>query len=202
VQRSAASVLGIAPHSGWAALVLVGGTAAEPRVLVRERLEMTEARLRGSRQPYHALEGVALPEARRRLARFEASAAQLASSGLRSLLERASAVAGVVRAAGILDSSARSGTSLEAILASHALIHAADGLHFRTALAEACQKLGLAVTRIAVRELTERAEAALHTPAAALAAMVARLGRTLGPPWGADQKSAALLGWLLLAQAD
>ena len=30
--------------------------------------------------------------------------------------------------------------------------------------------------------------------------MVARLGREAGSPWGADQKSAALLGLLLLAR--
>ena len=33
-----------------------------------------------------------------------------------------------------------------------------------------------------------------------LTTTVARLGREAGPPWGADQKSAALLAWLLLAR--
>jgi hypothetical protein len=31
---------------------------------------------------------------------------------------------------------------------------------------------------------------------------VAALGKTVGPPWGADQKQAALLAWLLLAGAS
>ena len=39
-----------------------------------------------------------------------------------------------------------------------------------------------------------------NTPASAneLSATLTALGRGLGAPWGADQKSAALLAWLLL----
>jgi hypothetical protein len=200
VNGPAACVLGIAPHSGWAALVIVGGTPAAPQILARERLEMADARLSGSRQPYHALEGVPLPEAQRRLARFAASATDLALKGLRERLERTAAGGDTVRAAGILDSSGRHGATLEAILASHALIHTADGEHFRAALAQACQQLALAVTRIPQRELPQRAAAALRKSPTELATRLATLGRSMGPPWGADQKSAALLAWLLLAR--
>ena len=37
MQPPAAAVLGIAPHSGWAAAVLLAGTPAAPRVILRER---------------------------------------------------------------------------------------------------------------------------------------------------------------------
>jgi hypothetical protein len=196
----AACAIGMSPHSGWAAVVIVAGTAAAPRVLLRERLELAEERLIGSRQPYHAIEPLPLSEGRRRLTRFEASASGLARAGLGMLLERAAADGAAARAAGILDSAGRRGATLEAILASHALIHNADGQHFRAALEGAAEELGLAVSRIPQRELTARAAAVLRRPSAELAATVAALGRTLGPPWGADQKSAALLGWTLLAQ--
>src|SRR5205814_483346 len=63
VQPPAAAVLGIAPHSGWAAAVLLAGTPAAPRVILRERLELSDARLGGSKQPYHALEGLPLAQA-------------------------------------------------------------------------------------------------------------------------------------------
>src|SRR5256885_15396497 len=59
----AAAVLGIAPHSGWAAAVLLAGTPAAPRVILRERLELSDARLGGSKQPHHALEGLPLAQA-------------------------------------------------------------------------------------------------------------------------------------------
>ena len=198
---AAACTLGLAPHSGWAAAVILAGTAAAPRVLMRERLELAAAELQGSRQPYHALEGLPLGEARRRLAKFEKSAAEKALAQLRALLARAAASGNVARAAALLDSAGRGGASLEAILASHALIHTADGHHFRAALVRACETLGLEVSRIGARDLMERTAAALHQPAERLAVAVAALGRGLGPPWGADQKSAALLAWLKLAEA-
>jgi hypothetical protein len=192
--------LGFAPHSGWAAVVAVGGTATHPRVLARERLEMSDAALAGSRQPYHAIEELPPGEAAERLAAFEASAAALATEAI-GVLVRTARTAGVEpRAAGILDSSGRRGATLAAILASHALIHTADGQHFREALARGCAALALPVTRIRARDLPAQAARALKRTPRSLAAAVAQLGRELPPPWGADQKSAALLGWLLLAR--
>jgi hypothetical protein len=200
VKPPAAGVLGIAPHSGWAVAVLVAGTPAEPRVILRERLELSDARLAGSKQPYHELEGVPLAQAQRQLAHFCACAGGLAESALRALRERAQAAGVEPRAAGILDSSGRSGATLAAILASHALIHTADGNHFREALAQGCQAVGLRVARIPQRELAARATAALRKSPEQLAATVKVLGRGMGSPWGADQKDAALLAWLLLAR--
>lgn len=195
-------VLGFAPHSGWAAVVMLGGAPTGPRVLARERLALTEEGLDGSEQPYHALEALPLPEARRRLERFEASATRLAVSALQSLLQRADASGMRLKAGGILDSSGRSDATLEATLASHALIHTADGNHFRAALARACEAQGLAVARVVQRELPARASAALERTPEQLARAVANLGTGLGAPWGVDQKSAALLAWLLLASGD
>jgi hypothetical protein len=179
--------------------VILGGPPAAPRVIARERLELAAPELEGSRQPYHALAGLPLAQARARLAQFENSAAELAFAQLRALTARAAADGHETRAAALLDSAGRSAASLEAILASHALIHTADGHHFRAALASACERLGLPISRIPARELTDSATAVLRQPPERLAAAVAALGRELGPPWGADQKSAALLAWLKLA---
>jgi hypothetical protein len=51
------------------------------------------------------------------------------------------------------------------------------------------------------RELATRAAATLRRPPQALALTVKQLGREFGAPWGADQKAATLLAWLLLASA-
>lgn len=99
----------------------------------------------------------------------------------------------------ILDSSGRQGASLEAILASHALIHTADGNLFREALASACARSGLRVERVKQRELFERVARALCASRERLERRVVELGRPLGPPWGVDQKSAAAAAWLALA---
>jgi hypothetical protein len=192
--------LGFAPHSGWAAVVIVGGTVAAPRVLARERVELIDVRLAGSRQPYHALEGLTLAQARQRLEQFENSAAAQALAQLQALLARTATGGHEASGAALLDSAAREGASLEEILASHTLIHAAEGNHFRAALAGACAALGLPLLRIRQRELTERAALALRQPLGTITAAVAALGHGVGPPWGADQKSAALVAWLKLAE--
>jgi hypothetical protein len=193
-------VLGFAPHSGWAAVVVIGGTAARPLVLARERLELADPNLSRSKQPYHAIEGLPLKEADARLALMKAASARLAASGIRTLAHTARAAGLDLLGAGILDSSGRGGAPLEAILASHALIHTADGNHFREALEAGCAAQGLAVCRIRQRDLAEQASRELKRAAEELRATVAQLGREVGAPWGADQKGAALLAWLLLAR--
>ena len=82
-------VLGFAPHSGWAAVVAIGGTSSKPLVLARERLELADSSLAGSRQPYHAIERLPLAEAAARLAELETSAVRLAASGIRTQIGRA-----------------------------------------------------------------------------------------------------------------
>jgi hypothetical protein len=193
-------VLAFAPHSGWAAVVAVGGSERKPLLLARERLELTDAKLPGAKQPYHAIEPLPLAAARAQLAAFRESAAALARSGVGTLLATARAAGIEPVAAGILDSSGREPGALEAILASHALIHTADGQHFREALANACAALKLPLARIRQRDLPGEAARALQRPPEELTVTVARLGRAAGAPWGADQKSAALLAWLLLAR--
>jgi hypothetical protein len=58
--------------------------------------------------------------------------------------------------------------------------------------------MGLAVHRVAARDLEVQAETGLHRPLGELASAVMQMGKQAGPPWAADQKKAALLAWLLL----
>jgi hypothetical protein len=81
-------------------------------------------------------------------------------------------------------------------LASHPLLHTAEGELFREALAQASEKCGLAVSRVRERELPERASALLRMPADKLNARIAGIGKEIGPPWAQDQKQAAWWrGW-------
>lgn len=193
-------VLGFAPHSGWAAVVVIGGAPQKPLVLARERLDLAAADLPGAKQPYHAIEAMPLAAASARLEEFKASAASMAAAGIHTLVETARAAGIEPAAAGILDSSGRDPGTLAAILASHALIHTADGNHFREALGAACTLEQLPFVRIRQRDLASEAARVLKRSPGQLNAAVTRLGREVGAPWGADQKGAALLGWLLLAR--
>jgi hypothetical protein len=84
------------------------------------------------------------------------------------------------------------------ILASHALIHTADGELFRAAIGAACARSGVRVTTIRERELVERcAEKFSLKPAVALR-RATELGREFGAPWTQDEKFATLGAWWAL----
>ena len=95
----------------------------------------------------------------------------------------------------------RSGTSLvEQILASHALIHTADGELFRDSLRAACARFNLPVQGIREKELFATASKAFGVQPAALKHRIAAFGKSLGPPWSQDEKFAALGAWLSLTR--
>jgi hypothetical protein len=192
--------LGFRAHSGWAALVVVAGDRKSIAVVDRRRITLAdEDKLPGSLQPYHAADGKKLPEAARIIERYETSARRFAVREHEAVAEDLARKGYAPVAAAILLASGRPLPGLESILASHALIHTADGEHFRAAVAHACERGGIPLTRVPERELPQRAEKALKRPAAELQATVAALGRSLGPPWTQDQKLAALAGWVALA---
>lgn len=178
----------------------VGGEVRAPRVVLRQRVEMTDPDDMTAKQPYHAAEGLAVPKASAFLGRLSERATARASEGLKAAIGELRRSGCAPRTLGILQAAGRLPADLGSILASHALIHTADGEHFREALARAGEGLGLAVVRLRERDLEARASTALRIPSSPLKERVLALGRELGPPWTADQKLAALLAWLLLAQ--
>ena len=136
---SSVAALGFAPHSGWSVLVALGldGSDARPRLLARERVELSGPEDPASKQPYHAVESLPVEEAARKLASCRADAERRAYDALARVLPTLAEEGRRIVGVGILESAGRRGASLEATLASHALIHTADGDHFRNAIAAA-----------------------------------------------------------------
>jgi hypothetical protein len=168
-------------------------------MLARLRIEMYDPAVPESKQPYHAVEPLPVAEAARRLGLYRKEAEAMARGAIRRLVHELDRSGHSVVSLGILESSGRKGGSLAAILESHSLIHTADGDHYRDALAAAAEVNELVVSRVRARDLDSQAAKCLERPAARLRQAVLRMGREAGPPWGADQKAAALLAWLLLA---
>jgi hypothetical protein len=69
---------------------------------------------------------------------------------------------------------------------------------FREALVRAAKECRLKLVEISEKTLTPHAESALRTLAGSLAREIARLGKAAGPPWGKDQKDAALAALVAL----
>ena len=184
--------LGFRAHSGWAAVIALSGTARQPEILERRKIDLADSSIPRAEQPYHAAAELPFERGRELLKCCEAASERLAHEALCELLGALKAQGLVVIGCGLVLASGRSLPPLESILASHALIHAAEGEHFRDALAHASERLGLPVVRVPEREL--------RVTSASLQTSVNAAGKQLGLPWTADQKLAALVAWRALAQ--
>lgn len=193
------AAIGIRAHSGWAAVVAVAQDSSGPRVLERQRISVIEAGRLGASQPYHFAKGLPLQEAEAHLAECAKTACLFAAEGLRLIADGLQAAGYEVASCGLLMASGQPLPPLPETLASHALIHTAEGEFFRSAFANGCEQLGIPVTRIRERGMLDCAARKLRATPARIKKELALLGRELGPPWTQDQKSAALVGWLLLA---
>ena len=196
-----AAGIGLRAHSGWAALVAVAGTPRSPQVLARRRIELSDPAFEGSKQPYHAAEGKPLPMAAKIIDRCAADAGRLARQAFREVIAELEKSGHRAAGCGLLVASGRPLPPLAAILASHALIHTADGELFRNALAAAGEENGWTITRVKEKEAYAAAAAGLGVPAEELQGRVNAVGRSLGPPWTQDQKLAALAGWMSVARS-
>ncbi len=193
------AALGVRCHSGWAAAIFACGSRGKIEIAGRRRIELCDAGIRGSKQPFHAAEPMPFARAETFLARCKASTDALANSAIATLVEEAMARGATLVSCSILSASGRNLPSLKEILASHALIHAAEGEFYRDAVAEACQRVEIPVTRIRERDALRQACDQLGTSEAGLKEHLGTLGRRLGPPWTEDQKLATLAAWLALA---
>ena len=193
------AALGFRAHSGWTALVAASVSKGIPFVLARQRLHLVETFTYEFRQPYHTGEKMLVDEAQTFISRVEAAAISLAYRAIRELQKSLQARGYRLTRCGLVLASGRPLPSLPQILASHALIHTADGELFRRALLHAIARCGLVSTTTKERELLSEASRTLRVKPSDLPRRIAELGRPLGPPWTRDEKLASLVAWLALA---
>lgn len=194
------AAVGFRVHSGWAASVVLCGPVDAPVVVDRRKIQLVETFSYTFRQPYHTAEKMPRPDGAKFIRSVQTEAKRLALSALRTL--RANLAEGDFKLAygALLLASGRTLSTLERILTSHALIHTADGELFRDSLRAGCAHCNLPVHAIREKELFGAASKALGISEAVLKRRVAALGKALGPPWGQDEKLAALGAWLTLAR--
>jgi hypothetical protein len=193
------AVLGFRAHSGWAAAVAVSGPPSAPEVVDRRRIEIADAEDPDAKQPYHAAEGLDLGDAERLVRRCTQTSQRLARAAVGTTLTELRAAGHSVVGCGLLQGSGRALPGLAGILASHALIHTAEGQLFRDILTEAGRHHGLPVVEVRERELMARCAVDLGLSADKLTRRLAEMGRALSPPWRQDEKLATLAAWLALA---
>jgi len=191
------AAFGLKAHSGWAALVTLADDGDDGLVVIdRRRIELA-AGDRGN-QPYHAARPLAPSAARALVARSVEAAERLAVQELRAAAERAHDHGHVVAASAVLVGTSMPDWSVDEILAVHFRMHKAEGVLFQNALVRATGACGLRLVAILEKVLTTHAERALGMTPGAVATRMTALGKAVGPPWGRDQKEAALAALIAL----
>ena len=187
-------------HSGWAALVVLGaGGGSRLQVVDRRRIELVQGDEAGwAKAPYHAAMGLAARDARALVRRSVQVVHRNAARAMRACVRRAAADGHEVSAVAVLMGEPMPDWSADEILAVHFRMHKAEGMLFRAALAQATVTCGVRLVAVRERQLQAEAARALGTSPRAVTARIAALGKSLGPPWGKDQKDAALAAMIAL----
>ena len=193
------AAVGFRVHSGWSAAVAVSLEKGAPVVLARQRIHLVETFTYEFRQPYHTAEKMLGGQAREFISQMQLEARRLAYRAIRELLSRTREQGVKLTRCGLLLASGRALPELDKILASHALIHTADGELFREGILHAIARCGLEDFRVKEKELLDRAGRMLRIKPNALMRRVTELGRSVGSPWSQDEKFATLAAWLALA---
>ncbi len=170
-----ARVIGICSRTGTAVAVAV----QDATLVGRWALDLTEGLV--PPQPWHVAAGLPGPAAEALVRRAVEIVTEVATRRLRELLTDVGTVAAVAVVVG--DHPVPEG--LLAVLASHALMHAAEGQLYRDALLDAATALGQHGIGMPRGRLAQRL-------AGDLAGTVRALGAAAGPPWRKEHKLAAV----------
>lgn len=195
--RLETAAVGFSPHSGWAAVIVLGGPVSAPVLLDRRRFLLAEPEDHVGKQPFHAAEEMPLPQATRLVDRCVADSRRRAAAEMGRLEVDLKAKGYALRAGGLSGKDPKPHGSLAAILASHALIHAAEGETFRDVLRHAAPK-GVEWVSVPERDAETRCAKAVGRPAESLRSHLAAIGKAAGAPWTKDQKIATLIAWMSL----
>ena len=189
------TVVGATDHYGRAELVTLAARSASPVFLDRRRVELIDKDLPGA--PYHhEAPELEIGAAIDLVSRVRRSVAEHASEAISTMLATYHVQALILPASPY----ERLPDSLEEVLSSHRLTHAADGMLYRESLAEAAADLGMKVLRYPRKtDPMMLAAEAMGVGVTEVNSLVAQFGREAGTPWRKDHKLAAAAALSVLA---
>jgi hypothetical protein len=157
--------IGISPHTGWAACVVVDGSPARPQIVANEVIEILGD---AERFCFHMAAQIERTAAEAWIEDLRTKAIANAKRALAPLLAQGAEVCAIVAKEG-------DAGSLDEILASHPRIHLAEGCFYRDVLRAACP-IPVHIIRPALLDPST-------------------IGKLAPALWGRDQKLAALAAW-------
>ena len=183
--------LGLKAHCGWAMLVVLGKQGDQLAVVDRRRIELVDHAW--ARQPYHAAEGLEPQKAHVLVQRGIDEAQRGALSEMKAAIKRERDRKNEVTGCSVLVGTTMPNWNTDEILAVHFRMHKAEGVLFQNVLLRAAEQCGLKTLAVLDKDLMAHAEDPFTKK-------IAALGKSIGPPWGKDQKDAALVALMLLDQ--
>lgn len=185
--------LGFRVKSGFAISVVLTGPAAEPALLARRIVALSDPKIPATKQPYHAGVGSAQKDTRE-IARLTKIIARAARKSVAALLADSLFADRRCRAALVVGSvidPARVGNL-------HIRAHANEGRLFRTVLEEALEAHGVPCSVIVEKSLGAQSVKVLERTQGQIRKIVGRLGDAFEGPWRAEEKAAATAAWMVL----
>jgi len=177
---------------------VVAGVSGNFSVLLRRRVELLPPGKSVPRFVYHEAAELPPSQAAELVRRVEATSQEMARIAVRDALDHLRSLDVAVKAAGIPSSSRLVPGDLAAVLRSHPLIHTAEAALFRQALTSACRDCGVTVISVREREVWLSAADTWELKETELRKQVDGLRKSVGAPWGADQKTATAMALLAL----
>lgn len=184
------TTLGLRVKTGWAAVVLLGGTGKNPRVLDSREVRLSDWDRPHERQPFHATFGVEQTD-RAVIARLVKRVERYARTALTSLLREYAKAGHRVRRVAIVVSSL---TDPASIANQHMRAHASEGQLYRRVAEQGLEGRGIKTRVVLERDAYTLLAKALRRGPAAVKGAVAALGEDAAR-WRSEEKFAAAGAW-------
>ena len=180
--------------TGKAIVIAVETTDAAPKIIDRREIALSDPNVEESFQPYHAGLDAGGEEAPVVIRACTAVMAASGTSFQQWLDELPTAPVRIGIVVNNLNDPTRIGND-------HIRAHALEGKLFYEALEAAAGNASIESLVVIERDAWADAAASIGTSEKALRETVAATGKSLGPPWRADEKSAYLAAWIALCAA-
>jgi hypothetical protein len=187
--------IGLRAKTARAIVVVLGGSAESPIVLLKEEIRLVDSKVPGTAQPYHEVMDLRWEESQRKVQKFARAIESIATKELARLIKQMTKDGTTIVGAGIVGAKDR---DLARIGNNHIRAHAAEGVLFRSVLEFAAEKNGLPRRAFSDRDFATITKAELGQKYASVAQRIDDLRRSVSPPWRTDEKQAALAAWLVL----
>ena len=187
--------IGFRVKSGRAIAVVLAGPPDSPQVLARREIALCEPAVPDSIQPYHAALEMPGSKATKEIERLVKIVRQATNSSVGDLIKEWRDAGHEICGAGLVVGSLIDPATIKN---DHIRAHALEGQLFRVAVQEALLSNALTSVAIPERDVYSRAAAALARSGDDLKRVVSELGRAVGGPWRADEKTATLAAWMAL----